>query len=63
MLLNNLVSFNNERRDIVLQRLQLHFEEWNLTDFFLDQLIFLRSEGLNEESLLLEGLLALLSHL
>ena len=62
MLLNNLISLHNQRCDIVLQRLKLDFKEWNLTHFLWDHLIFLQSEGFNEESLLLEGLLTLLSH-
>ena len=63
MLLNNLISFYNQSCDIVLQRLQLNFKEWNLADLLLNQLIFLRCESFNKESLLLKRLLALLSHL
>ena len=57
-----LVSLDQKARDVVLQGLQLHLEKANLARLFRDDLLLLHGETLNEQPLLLESLLALLSH-
>ena len=54
---------NENVRDVILQRLQLHFQNGDLVLLLRDDLILLLPERLKEYNLLLQGLAALLSHL
>ena len=57
-----LIFHDKNIRNVILQRLQLDLHDCDLIRLFGDDLIFLLSESLDEEALLLQGLVALMSH-
>ena len=61
---SRLMILGNENvRDVILQRLQLNFQNGDLVLLLRDDLILLLPERLKEYNLLLQGLAALLCHL
>ena len=62
LMLMMLIALDQKTGYVVLQGLQLYLEKADLTGLFPDDLLLLHRETLNEQPLLLESLLALLSH-
>ena len=62
LMLMVLIALDQKTSYVVLQSLQLHLKKADFTGLLPDDLLLLHRETLNEQPLLLESLLALLSH-